>query len=588
LASKVIDAGIFDLGDAEHKIAGGKSERKEEVSKDISTKVLPGDTEDIEQINKKTAETVESPENNKDREIDNLFSSVKGPEELYEVLRQEDEIEFNNKKFKAEDLIEKARLVLEEGKTTSWATRNIKPLGDLLKKIKKSYGERLKGQSVDEENGVVDEDFETYLNNQNADLEEYDDKEVVNLETHNQEEESVKQELLKLSSLEKKKFFEGVANLGYRSNELKSKFFKKLYSTLASQLRNGRVLNNYFNNFSDIYGKLENSSRKKREEVGKDKLSRGIGVGQGIGNVLKYGRILIGNGFSNPARYITAISMFVSRASEAGKEARFDSLQQKKEKRDDIEKLNDEEKEKVYKILSDKAYSEAFNIYDSLKEKNGKEKLSYQDLEDYYIAEVPESLKNRLDQLSKQDDAGVKWLAKILNKQSSKYVERIQGQIKEVELSSITEDEKDIKVKKILRKNNKKLKEIDRMLSDQGVIDSMAYTARIAEKSGKTIANLLMLDTGYRIFKVGFDYFSDSDLMDDVSKNVTRFFSEDNNGEFHSKELIAPIPERPGQVNVSLDKETKTPIDRPDEEMPTPDSSEQAEDSLDKENKTPK
>ena len=370
-----------------------------------------------------------------------------------------------------------------------------------------------------DENYYPEDDFLGMLESQERDLEAYDvselekekiiGEEIANLETKTQEEESLKQELLKMPLNEEKRFFEGLANLGYRSNELKSKVFKKFYGVLASLSQDSKTLNNYFTNFSDIYGKLENSSKKKREEVGKSGLSQGIGIGQGVGNILKYGRIIADYGFANPLRTFTAASMFAARASEAGKEARFDSLQQKNE-RNELSKEDEE-------LLSEEAYNEAFDVYNSLKEKSTKEQLSAQDLEDYYITEVPDSLKNRLDELSKVDNAGVSWMAKQLNKQSANYVEKIQKQIKDVESSNISEEEKGLVIKNIFRKNNIKFKELDRMVSDQGFVDSVAYTAKIAEKSGKTIANLLMLDTGYKLFKTGFNIFSDLDLTENMA-----------------------------------------------------------------------
>ncbi len=456
----------------------------------------PGDSPDsLEEVDRKEKEAV----------IDN-FENIQSEQELYDKLASREKwIDKNGKSHDSNSLVEVIKKIIS-GKRKR--VPSVFGLSGATKRI-------IKNREIPNES---DEIKEKIVENPNY----TQGMEALEGEVISEGDGEIIEEI-KMSSIEQtKNIFEGIANLGYRSNELKSNVLKKVYRKFASLSKEGNALNNYFNNFSDIYGKLESNSRKKREEVGKSKFSRGVGIGQGIGNILKYGRILVGNGFSNPARYITAISMFASRASEAGKEARFDSLQQANER----EHLSEDEAN----LLGAEAYEEAMDVYNGLKEKTGKDKLSAQDLEDYYIAEVPDSLKSRLDKLSKEEGAGVKWLARQLNKQASKIVNKIQEKIDAINNSDLDEDKKDLEIKKILRKNSKKLKEFDRMLSDQGVVDSMAYMARMAEKSGKTIANLLMLDTGYRLFSSGFDFLkngffdneSEIELRDlDITKNQT-------------------------------------------------------------------
>ena len=387
---------------------------------------------------------------------------------------------------------------------------------------------------VDDEevNGLIEDndpedDFLEMLKSQEEDLEKYDNNElagsgeeitseesIANLKTKTPEEELVKQELLKISPTESKKMFEGIANIGFRISGYKNKKFRQFYGLLSNLSKHNNTLVNYFENFSNIYGKMEEKARSSSEKVGKGFVSKGSGVAQGAGNIFKYGRVL-SDAFGgvmpsgvNPFRSVTAISMFAGRAFEAGKETRLDN-----EKVLDKTRIQDQEE----------AYNLAMDVYGKTKETGREEKVSAEDIQAEYTKNVPDDLKKRLDSLASRENAGVNWLSLIFNKDASFFVDSLNKKIDKINNSDTSAEEKDEKIKQLLQRNDNILNDLDRMVSREGVLDNLSYFNRLSEKAGKSTANLLMVDTGFRLYRAGAEYFENFSF-ENIEKGVKSNF----------------------------------------------------------------
>jgi hypothetical protein len=119
---------------------------------------------------------------------------------------------------------------------------------------------------------------------------------------------------------------EALANLGYWTNEKKGEILGSLYGSMAKAFDKKSVLHNFFTNYSGIYDKTAKDARRQMENRNKSTRAKLSGVGQGAGNLLKYGRVAFDgiNQFSfnglNPLRHYTAGLMFAGRTLEAVKD----------------------------------------------------------------------------------------------------------------------------------------------------------------------------------------------------------------------------------------------------------------------------
>lgn len=359
---------------------------------------------------------------------------------------------------------------------------------------------------------LTDEVMNIETNELEEKLEHFQDTENKNIEAESKEiqerskkdpelrkiAEEEKERILKMLSLKKKTFSEGLANLGYHTTELKSKVLGGAMSKLSKATEGNKFLHSFFNNYAGIYDKTGKRAKNMRKTVGKGGLSKLSGAGQGAGNLFKYGRIvydLAGSGSArglNPFRHVTAAAMFMGRTAEAAKETRFE-YENTEEKIDKKMRVKDEER----------AMNEAWAIYDKAFAGKSGEEVKTEDLEKAYKDNLPKDIRDRLNRI---DFIGTKFCEKILNKDTKKYADRLMKKIDKIESdTSLNLKEKEVKKQELLRRNEELISDLDRMVSDQGIVDNVAFWSRFTEKVSKGVATVLVVDSVRRLASAGWN-----------------------------------------------------------------------------------
>ncbi|MBU4431805.1 hypothetical protein KKD60_00875, partial [Patescibacteria group bacterium] len=311
------------------------------------------------------------------------------------------------------------------------------------------------------------------------------------------------EEIEKLPPADKKTLFEGMADIGFKTSEVTNKVMKNFIKQLGDNklVKKDSLLGNFFLKYSDIYQKKEKSAKKMQEIVGKGGLSKLSGVGQGfggtVGTMLKLGRILYdvtGASVANPFKYVTMAGMTAGNSLAAMKEVRFDN-------------------EKVFGkrgLVKDekRAYEEAWKIHEKAKNNIGDRELTKEDLVDAYSKLLPEDIKNRLGRYNVETGLIKKMLgANMENGHIESHINKLNQKISEIEGDKklTTTDQKN-KIDKLLSRNADFLQDLDKIVSDAGMVDNIAFWLRMGEKTSKTMANLMMIDSVARLASASMDW----------------------------------------------------------------------------------
>ena len=305
-------------------------------------------------------------------------------------------------------------------------------------------------------------------------------------------EKDARTQIESLSSEEKKAFLEGIANAGCFVQEKKSAVWETAFEMAARVTPNGSILHRFFlNGLASVFRKEKEAARAQQETVGKNFAQKATGIGAGAGVLLKYGRVAtdalgISTLAVNPLRWVTLCSMALGRTSEAIKEARlsYDSVK---------------EKTRVGDI--NRAADEAWAFYE--KARAGGETITADALKRAYANFLPEDVYTRL---SRMDFAGFGVMQTLAHKNILRTVERIKEKMTGIDESDLSVEEKDVARERELIRYRAFLSDMDRIIGDVGMIDTFAYSWRFLEQSGKTVANIMALETlaegATRLFQV--------------------------------------------------------------------------------------
>jgi hypothetical protein len=326
-------------------------------------------------------------------------------------------------------------------------------------------------------------------------------------------EEEIKETQEQINSMDekdKKSLYEGLANIGFRTTEWKSKVFSKMFHGLADKIDKDKksTTAKFFDHYANSYDKTGAQAKKQRETIGKGQLSKFSGSAQGVGNVFRYGRVVYdlvsqfsGSGL-NPFRHATAIALLAGRLSSASKETRLnsDSVKEKTRakvnlsKEEGIEGFATEEDEKNY----ERAAEEAWAIYEKAKQENGE--LTAKDLDKAYKDNLPKNILDRLNRFDGNKKSFVSGMFEaLLNKDIKPAVVRIKNSIEKIEKENLSKEEKEKKIQDVLRRNELFLNDLDRIVGDQGTLDQIAYWSRMGEVIGKDVATVLIVDSVARL-----------------------------------------------------------------------------------------
>ncbi|MCK5416721.1 hypothetical protein KAI92_04825 [Candidatus Parcubacteria bacterium] len=501
-----------------------------EIFKDPAEEIF-NKREELKNSRRKKLENI-----NKEESQDSDFDIQKEIEEKEEKLIGRFEEIVNSEKKAGEKIVDLEKLEGEIYDSELFHKSDI--LFEITEKISNEV-EKLRNELVmgdidmsSEESIITEKDEERKEDSESEEeqIKKWNDAEVSNNEGENEDKVEKSEEILaeeainELNEKEKKTFFEGLANLGYRTTEIKSgilsKFCRKISST--EKVKNIKIANTFFNKFADIYDKKGEQAKKERETVGKGVLKKGSGIGQGFGNLFKYGRTLVdvvqtgSSRMLNPFRHVTVAAMALGSSAEAVKETRLDNEKVKESTRvDDV----------------DRAMDEALDLYENAK--NDKGEVTAENLTKLYQENLP---KDIIERLNRAENVGAKFCEKLLNKDAKVYVDRIIKKIDGINNKNWDEQKKAEKIQFLMQKNEELLNDLDRIVGDEAGVDQIAYWSRVAEKTGKGVATVMIIDSVARMAKVAvnncevFDNFQNSvknvgDTLEDVKDKMSDSFN---------------------------------------------------------------
>jgi len=294
----------------------------------------------------------------------------------------------------------------------------------------------------------------------------------------------LEEELKDMPEEEREKIGFGLRNLGFWAEITKDRIFAVPLEKIAAKTDKRTTTGRFVSSLAENFRRDEKKARKmmeKREKTGKGKISN---TGYILGNSVKYLRIagdIAGRTISSPLRYFMLGSTMFGRGFEAAKDARLKN-----------EKVI--EKTRIKDI--DKAAEEAWKIYKQAemdKEKN--KKVKKEDLEKAYLKNMP---KDILERLAEEPEPGTATgvLQRIFQKDAEWSISRIEKKINKIEKKrKLTDEEKKIQKENILNKYKDHLKEFDAMVSQYGIVDGLAMSAKYGETASKGVMYAVMGET---------------------------------------------------------------------------------------------
>lgn len=333
----------------------------------------------------------------------------------------------------------------------------------------------------------------------------------------NEEIERIKQ----LPPKERAGIFEGMANAGYWMQQVKSNALKRLTGSLTIGKNKESGWNKFIGEFAGTYERDAARAEKMRLQK-KGALSSAAGLGALAGNFLKLARVAadvtMGSLRSvNPLRNVTAGALLVARGAEAGKEVRlrnedvisknrtlahidFEAKMSKAEQRE-LDKEMERVAAEAWAIYEKAGIKDIKIIKEGVRDADGNTVVDHerlvearQKMDKAYLEHLPEDLKNRLSRL---DASGTNLLEKIFLKGDViQGVDQINRKLDKIDNDSkLTPEQKNAEKQRVFAASERLLKDLDRMIGDQGAVDWLAYTAKKTEWTGKATANLMLVDS---------------------------------------------------------------------------------------------
>jgi len=308
-----------------------------------------------------------------------------------------------------------------------------------------------------------------------------------------EEEKKIEKAVIKLPEKERKRIFEGLANIGFKAEAWKNNKLKKAFSKITEKLsvENKENLSDLEKNslqsldsvkrraeaLRDIYTGREEQAIKNKERENKNLTQKASGIGKIPFMIIKVGRVLHGFNMLNPFTNALRASLAIGFLSEMEKESRL-------KRADIIEKKRLEEEQ---------AEEEAYKIYKEAEKVSGGENASVENLKKAYRASLPEDLIQRL---SNREDANLTLIQSFVTNYLENSLIKINKQITDIEESTLSSEEKHKRKNAILEKNDNFLKDLNKIVNNIGTIDAVSYGLRLLEKTSKAATTALVVETG--------------------------------------------------------------------------------------------
>jgi len=301
------------------------------------------------------------------------------------------------------------------------------------------------------------------------------------------EEKEIVKEIENLPEKDKKRLGYSFKIWGFAAEEMKNDLFASTFGLITKKLDKKSTTGRFFSELRDSFVKDRDEAIRKQWEIqeGKDtkKTSQVKDKALLVGNLLKYGRLLTDFTGLTPGsvqRFLTAAGMATARLSEAAKEAH----------------LKSEGAMEKTRIDSDKAFEEAWKIYDTAKKEAGNKKVSIEDLKKAYLTEMPKDLQERLKDPEVAFGFAQNLFRNIINARAS----RLNKKVEEIEKSSKSDAEKKSETDILLKDWKKELEDYDRMLTQYGTVDQIAVAAKSAQYIGKGVVLTMQAQSIYRLW----------------------------------------------------------------------------------------
>lgn len=282
---------------------------------------------------------------------------------------------------------------------------------------------------------------------------------------------------------DKQKIAFGLNTLGFFVEQKKNNFFAATFNKIAEKLPEGKTTSRFCKELAATFTRDSESAFKKAESVTSGKEKHGLAnASLGFGNVLRYGRIvsdLVGWTAGTSMRYVMMSAMAVTRASEAAKETHL---------------TNEEVIEKTRINDANLAAEEAWKIYESAQKKEGGTDVSADALKKAYLLEMPADLKKRLENTEIADGFFQLFIRRKLEHDIYNLNEKLDEIENDTKLSG---EEKENKKNNLIKKQERKLVDYDRMLTQTGTVDGLAMAGRFAQTTGKVVVAAATIETLY-------------------------------------------------------------------------------------------
>jgi len=309
--------------------------------------------------------------------------------------------------------------------------------------------------------------------------------------TEDQEEVEIQKEIENLSPKEKEKIGWGLSTIGFKVEKAKNDLFAGAFNKALKKIDKKGTAGRFFKEMRDGFVRDSKIAVKKAKDTksGKEK-HRLSNASLLFGNVLRYGRMitdLTGASLASPLRYVMMGGMATTRMAEAGKEARLKNEEVIEKTRIQDVKLAEEEAWKIYEKAGGK------NVVDAEGNRTwNTEGLSAEALKSAYMMQMPKDLQKRLENPSTANT----FIQKLLKKDIKGAILNLNKNIGEIENDKkLTDEERKIKIEKLITKQKKNLEDYDRVITQYGTIDGLAMAGRYAQTAGKTVVAVVTVET---------------------------------------------------------------------------------------------
>ncbi len=359
---------------------------------------------------------------------------------------------------------------------------------------------------------------------------------------------AVMQEVKELPPEKRRSYFEGIAEIGYRTQEWKGKLFSWIYGKIEKNLtEKGKTdveqsaVTRFVINARKSYETTTEQARESRKHIHDGELwkrtkQKGVGAATLLGNAALYSRVAGIFGAGDPIRIIGATAMAFSRYGDVVKDTVLDSAET-------IERGRTKD--------IGKAWDEAWQIYEEAKKNAAEEKreITANDLREEYMRKLPEDIKERFRANPTGESRALAqryaafWISRGLERFNDElFKARYKTSHNTLELRR--------RETEILKRHTQFLKDVDRFVDRAGKINLLAYGSKVAGRYGALTAIAVGIETsiegGFRLD----EKFNHGKALEKITGAVTGFMEEKE--EAGSTSTTEPSVKEKDEIKIEL------------------------------------